>query len=73
MKFIFTCPLKQDSFFSEEFQITENQGVAVDETGNRYLNARIRLTAPCPLCGRYHEYHANELACPFGSDVENRK
>jgi hypothetical protein len=64
MKFVFICPQRQESFLSDNFQIAENRGIAVDEAGQRYLDARIRLTAPCPFCGEYHEYHANELACP---------
>jgi hypothetical protein len=68
MKLLFICPLRQESFFSEDFQITDSRGVAADDSGNRYLDAHIKLTAPCPFCGEYHEFHANELACPFSSN-----
>jgi hypothetical protein len=34
------------------------------------LNARIRLTVPCPYCGEFHEYPANELTCPFSNNDE---
>jgi hypothetical protein len=67
MELIFVCPLKRESFFSGHFELTDNRGIAVDADGNRYLNARIRLTTPCPACGKHHEYHANELACPFSA------
>ena len=67
MEFIFVCPLKRESFSSGNFEVADNRGIAVDEYGNRYLDARIRLTEPCPECGEHHEYHANELACPFSS------
>jgi hypothetical protein len=70
MKFAFICPLKLESFFSERFEITDNRGIALDEHGNRYLNARIQLTAPCPFCGEHHAYQAKELACPFSSNEE---
>jgi len=69
MDFLFVCPLRQETFSSPDFDIIDNRGVAVDDSGNRYLNARIRLTAPCPFCGEYHEYHANELLCPFSPNV----
>jgi hypothetical protein len=70
MKLIFVCPLKRASFFSGHFEVTKNRGIAVDEDGNRYLNARICLAEPCPHCGGHHEYHADELACPFSSKKE---
>jgi hypothetical protein len=67
MKFLFTCPLPLQTFHSDEFQIIDNRGIAVDADGSRYLNARIRLTVPCPFCGEHHVYHATELACPFST------
>jgi hypothetical protein len=67
MNLLFTCTLRQEAFYSDNFQIIDNRGIAVDADGNRYLNARIQLTAPCPYCGERHEYHANELACPFSA------
>jgi len=70
MKLVFLCPLRRETFSSPDFDIIDNLGVAVDADGNRYLNARIRLTAPCPMCGEHHEYHANELACPFSASHE---
>jgi len=70
MKFLFICPLRQESFFSEDFQITDNRGIAVDDLGNKYLNARIRLSAPCPVCGEHHEFQANELSGPFSANDE---
>jgi hypothetical protein len=68
MDFLFVCPLRQETFSSVDFEIIDNRGVAVDAGGNRYLNARIRLTAPCPACGECHEYHASDLACPFSAN-----
>ena len=64
MELMFICPLKRESFFSGQFEIIDNRGIAVDEHGNRYLNARIRLSA-MPVCGENHEYQAKELSCPF--------
>jgi hypothetical protein len=67
MEIIFICPLKRESFFSGHFEVTDNRGIAIDEDENRYLNARVRLTEPCPHCGEHHEYQAKELACPFST------
>ncbi|OQX20017.1 MAG: hypothetical protein BWK76_02840 [Desulfobulbaceae bacterium A2] len=65
MHFHFTCPLRQKSFFSEDFQVIDNRGIALDEYGHKYLDASVRLTSPCPLCGELHCYRAAELSCPF--------
>jgi hypothetical protein len=65
MRFVFTCPRQESAFFSEDFTIIQNRGIAVDPSGDRFLDARVKLTAPCPLCGQYHEYAARDLACPF--------
>jgi hypothetical protein len=70
MDFLFVCPLRQETFSSPDFDIIDNLGVAVDADGNRYLNACIRLTAPCPMCGEHHEYHPSELACPSSANHE---
>lgn len=65
MDFIFFCPTTRQTFESPGFEITENRGVKVDEHGNRYLDATIQLTEPCPCCGEKHAYRASELSCPF--------
>jgi hypothetical protein len=65
MELVFVCPQRRETFFSGHFEIIDNRGIAVDDDGKSYLNARIRLTVPCPYCGEHHEYQANELACPF--------
>jgi hypothetical protein len=41
MELIFVCPLKRETFFSGQFEIIDNRGVAIDDLGNKYLNARI--------------------------------
>lgn len=65
MEFIFICPETNEVFESVNFSITDNKGVQTDENGNRFLDARVKLNDPCPFCGKYHTYQANELACPF--------
>lgn len=42
-----------------------NNGIKIDDNGNKILDARIKLDNPCPFCGTYHEFHANEMMCPF--------
>jgi len=65
MDFIFFCPSVHQTFDSPDFKITKNQGIKTDSYGNRYLDAIVVLTKPCPLCGETHEYQASELTCPF--------
>ncbi|MFZ0242833.1 MAG: hypothetical protein WAL90_14410 [Desulfobacterales bacterium] len=52
-------------FESADFRIVDNRGVITDNAGNKVLDAKVTLTAPCPLCGRRHVYQAAELPCPF--------
>ena len=65
MEMTFVCPEKNDIFQTKHFHIFNNNGIQIDANGNKSLDARIKLDNPCPLCGTYHEYHANELMCPF--------
>jgi hypothetical protein len=65
MKFIFVCPNRNEVFESADFRIIENRGVVTDAAGNRTLDAKVTLNAPCPLCGEKHVYDAGELPCPF--------
>jgi hypothetical protein len=59
VKFIFVCPE------SDEFKIIEDNGVKLDETGNKIWDAKVELVSSCPFCVKTHIFHANELACPF--------
>jgi hypothetical protein len=68
VEFVFVCPNRLESFYSADFLITENRGVACDAAGNRYLDARVQLTSPCPLCGESHDFAAKDLVCPFGGN-----
>jgi len=65
MVFIFVCPKQNMAFESADFTVTVNKGVIADASGNKTLDAKVELNAPCPLCGEKHVYHASELACPF--------
>lgn len=65
MFLIFICSTTGQQFQSDQYDIVENKGVVLDENGNRGLDARVRLNAPCPHCGAQHTYHVAELVCPF--------
>jgi hypothetical protein len=65
MKFIFVCPVKQEAFETEAFEIIENQGVITDDAGNKTLDATVKLSSPCPFCGENHVFHASEMVCPL--------
>lgn len=72
MNFTFICPRTNDPFSTERFEIIDNHGVRTDKAGNKTLDARVKLSDPCPFCGDRHVYHASELACPFnGTDNIN--
>lgn len=53
------------TFESADFKVTENQGVISDSSGNKTLDAKVKLNEPCPFCGEKHVYLASELPCPF--------
>jgi hypothetical protein len=65
MEFMFVCPEKNEIFQTRYFCMINNNGIKIDENGNKILDARIKLDNPCPFCGKYHEFHANEMMCPF--------
>ena len=67
MKFIFVCPEKQKVFESAFFEIIDNKGIALNMKGNKFLDANVSLSKPCPFCGKKHVYHVSELSCPFES------
>lgn len=67
MQLVFVCPQAQKSFYSEHYEIVANKGVQTDAAGRKTLDAAVALTEACPFCGQKHLYHANELACPFGT------
>ena len=71
MKFVFACPRNGQVFETAEFCIAENRGVVTGADGSRKLDAKVRLTSPCPLCGDHHEYEAAELSCPFGKESDS--
>jgi hypothetical protein len=65
MKLIFVCPNQIKVFESADYEIIESKGVITDATGNKALDAKVALNAPCPYCGQKHIYHVSELSCPF--------
>lgn len=67
MELVFVCPQTGDTFKSADYKVTDNHGVKTDPNGNRTLDAKVALNAPCPACGQIHIYDVNELSCPFNS------
>ena len=53
------------TFESADFNVTENNGVISDSSGNKTLDAKVELNERCPFCGEKHVYLASELPCPF--------
>ena len=68
MEFIFVCPKHQAVFETDDFTIIDNNGVKTDDRGDKYLDAKVQINNPCPLCGQKHVFHAKDLACPFGNN-----
>ncbi len=65
MELVFNCRRTSAVFKSDQYDIQDHQGVKTDANGQRYLDANVVLTTPCPHCGEKHRYRANELACPL--------
>jgi hypothetical protein len=64
MKLVFVCPNNHKAFQTDQFNIIQDNGVKIAETGQRVWDARVELTSACPFCGKIHEYHVSELPCP---------
>jgi hypothetical protein len=71
MKLVFICRLTQRVFRSDGYKIVENWGVSLDSNGRKRLEMKLRLSTPCPFCGRMHAYSADELACPLTGVVDD--
>ena len=65
MKFIFICPKENKVFENDKFKIIEDQGISIDEFGNKIWDAKVELSSPCPFCGLRHVFYVSELPCPF--------
>ena len=65
VNFIFVCPNNNQVFEGSNFKIIDNRGIVTDDAGNKTLDAKVALGAPCPFCGQKHVYLASELSCPF--------
>jgi hypothetical protein len=66
VKLVFVCPQTNAVFETEAYRVLDNKGVVRDAAGNKILDAKVVLNAPCPFCGEQHVYPASELSCPFG-------
>lgn len=66
MKLVLVRPQRNAVFETDDYRVVDNKGVAHDAAGNKTLDAKVALNAPCPFCGERHVYQAGELSCPFG-------
>lgn len=66
MELVFVCPETNAVFNSADYAIVDNKGIRTDERGNKFMDAAVVLTTPCPSCGGIHRYPVSELSCPFG-------
>lgn len=64
MELLFSCPVTGHRFYSEKFDLVNNEGIVTDEDGNKSLKADV-VVRDCPHCGKEHTFHANELSCPW--------
>ncbi len=65
MKFIFACPENNRIFETDRFNIIEDRGITKDKSGNKFWDAKVKIVSSCPVCGKIHVFHVNELMCPF--------
>ena len=65
MKLVFVCPEKTKAFETDEFKVIEDKGVKIDDSCNKFWDAKVALTIACPFCGKRHVFSAVELPCPF--------
>jgi len=66
VKLVFVCPQHNAAFETDDYRVLDNKGVVLDGDGNKILDAKVALNAPCPFCGAQHVYPASELSCPLG-------
>jgi len=66
MELFFVCPDTGHSFYTEWFDLVNNQGIVTDADGNKSLKADV-LVRNCPHCGKEHSFRADELSCPWSS------
>ena len=62
MELSFVCPVLRRVFSSSRWE-AEGLAVATDTDGRKRLDGVVRVV--CPLCGGWHEYAPEELACPL--------
>lgn len=68
MNFIFNCPITNQTFETDAFEVIDDEGVEESPSGEKVWNAHIRLLRPCPFCGTIHTYDAKDLPCPLAAE-----
>jgi hypothetical protein len=65
MKLVFVCPENHKAFETDDFEVIEDKGIKIGESGDKIWDAKVQLTLDCPFCGKRHVFRAGELPCPF--------
>jgi len=65
MKLVFVCPEDHKTFETDDFEVIEDKGIKIGESGDKIWDAKVQLTLDCPFCGKRHVFCAGELPCPF--------
>lgn len=66
MELPFVCPVVGRVFSSSCWE-TRDLAVVLDADGKKCLRGRVRVA--CPLCGGWHDFAPEELACPLAGAV----
>jgi len=72
MNLFFTCPLKKETFSSENYSLQQGHRIVEDEDGGKVLQGTVSLTSPCPLCGEKHYFEAKDVLCPLTRRKDER-
>jgi len=62
-KLVFVCPENHKAFQTHHFNIIQDNGTKITETGQRVWDAMVQLASACPVCRKIHGYQVSALPC----------
>ncbi len=68
MKLYFTCPIKKETFASNDYSLHPGHSIVLDDQGGKELQGTVSLNAACPLCGQKHQYAVKDVLCPLSRE-----
>jgi hypothetical protein len=68
MKLYFTCPIKKETFASDDYSLHPGHSIVKDDQGGKELQGTVSLNAACPLCGQKHQYAVKDVLCPLSRE-----